>query len=108
MICKVPRIVADEATKIMLKGVTWTYAELPDGRWIRFEDLTVAHCEQLAECYKRRAVKKLDKHPEPTRRQAKAIAQLMDRANLYREHYYKLTGQKFNPEDLPFRPEPRT
>lgn len=101
---KIPQPIAARVLKLAQDARVWAYAELPDGRFQRWESLTVGDCEQLTQAYVDRARKAIERFMlnGGSRHSAKTAAEYIDRANLYRLRYHELIGTQPEMRDLPF------
>lgn len=84
------------------------YAEVPhpdgEARFWRYQDLTVATCEQLVEHHTRQARAALERFAKrETRKSLRAAGRHIVYARLYRCTYMSLTGQEdFDESEMPF------
>jgi hypothetical protein len=107
-ILEIPLAVSDRVNRLVDSGEFYAFAEIPqpgsrEKLFCHFEDLTVAHCEQLVEEHTRRARKLIARYEQTgSPSTARTAAGHIFRANRYRLRYYELLGQDFDPADLPF------
>jgi hypothetical protein len=107
----VPAEIVRQLARLDHDGRLWKYWEKRTGSgktyqslFLKWGQLTVADCEQLAEQYCRLAHKAIDRFMMRggSRHTAKTAAEYIRRSRLMRFRYQELTGQPFSEQDQTF------